>query len=155
MDKEALEKIKEIIKPVIKEDNLEFVNIEFRSECGRRVLRIFIDKENGVDVEDCAKISRKINSLLDSSDLISGKYYLEISSPGLDRPLFGEPDFIKFEGKLVKIKISQAINRQKNFVGYLRGCKDKNIILEEKISGNVFEISLDNISRARLEPEFK
>ncbi|MDD5773137.1 MAG: ribosome maturation factor RimP [bacterium] len=150
-DKEALEKIKEIIRPVIEGDNLEFVGIEFKVECGRKILRIFIDKENGVNVEDCAKISGRIDSLLDSCAFVSGSYCLEVSSPGLDRPLFGEPDFKKFEGSLVKIKISHAIDGQKNFIGYLRGCKDQNIILEEKCSGKNFEINLSNISKAKLE----
>lgn len=150
-DKEALEKIKEIIRPIIERDNLEFVSIEFKVECGRRVLRIFIDKENGINVEDCARISGKINSLSEIDNLISGSYYLEVSSPGLDRPLFGESDFKKFEGRLVKIKISHAVEKQKNFIGYLRGCGDQKIILEEKDSGKIFEINLNNISKAKLE----
>lgn len=154
-EKEALEKIKEIVRPVIEKDNLEFVNIELKIECRRRVLKIFIDKENGVNVEDCAKISRIINSLSEIDDLITGSYYLEVSSPGLDRPLFGEPDYKKFEGRLVKIKTSRALDGQKNIIGYLRGCKEQNIILEEKHSGKIIEVGLDNIARAKLEPEFK
>ncbi|MEW6087566.1 MAG: ribosome maturation factor RimP [bacterium] len=153
-DKETLEKIKEIICPVIVKDNMELVNIEFKTEYGRRILRIFVDKENGVNVEDCAKISGKINSLLDNNDLIPGSYFLEISSPGLDRALTGEPDFRKFEGRLSKIKLHEAINGQKNFIGFLRECKNQNIILEEKNSGKMFEINLNNISRAKLVPEF-
>ncbi len=149
-DKEALEKIKNIIRPVIEENNLELVNIEFKIEYGRRILRIFIDKKNGVNVEDCARISGKIDSLLDSDDLIPESYCLEVSSPGLDRTLINESDFKKFEGRLIKVKLNQAIDRQKNFIGYLRGCKDQNIILEEKDSGKKFEMSLNNISRAKL-----
>jgi ribosome maturation factor RimP len=150
-DKEVLEKIRKIISPVIEKDNLELVNVEFKVEAGRRVLKIFIDKENGVNVEDCARISGNINSMSELDDLITGSYYLEVSSPGLDRALVSESDFKKFEGRLAKIKISHAICGQKNFIGYLRGYREQKIILEEKNSGKTFEIGLNDIKRANLE----
>ncbi len=145
-----LDKITNLLKPVVERENFELIDVELKTEYGRRILRIFIDGRDGITVDDCAKISGKTGFCLDNNeDLQLGHYYLEVSSPGLDRVLKKESDFIKFTGHLINIKLNKPINGQKKFIGYLKECSNQKINIEEKHTGKIVDIDLTNILNAK------
>ena len=151
-----INRIKEIIEPVIQNIGLELFDITFSKESGRWILRVFIDKsEAEIQLSECEKVSNMINQALDKEDFISQRYNLEVSSPGLDRPLKSIDDFIKFNSKLVNIKLYSAIEYppfMKNFVGRIKDVKDNIVVLEDK-QGNIINIEYSKIARARLDVE--
>jgi len=118
MEKEIKDKIKEIIEIPILRKNMELVDLEWRREKGGWVLRIFIDKPGGVTVGDCAKISEMISKILDKEDLIHHSYVLEVSSPGIERPLVKKEDYERFKGEKAKIILKTPISGRKKFYRY-------------------------------------
>jgi ribosome maturation factor RimP len=145
--------IREILDPILKEYDLELVEVTFRVEGGRWILRITIDHEDGVKVEHCTRVSRELSVHLDVEDFIEVKYYLEVSSPGLDRPLKDEKDFEKYSGRLVAIKAHRSIAGRKKIRGTLEGIEDGivTVLLEE---GNRLEVPFEEITSARLDFKF-
>ena len=125
----------------------ELVDIE-RSPHGK-LLRIFIDKPNGVNVDDCVAVSNHLSRLLAVENVDYGR--LEISSPGLDRPLKKASDFVRFAGESAKLKLRVALQGQRNFVGVLRGVHDG--VLKLEIDGKLLYLELDNLEKARLVPK--
>ena len=125
----------------------ELVDIE-RSPHGK-LLRIFIDKPNGVNVDDCVAVSNHLSRLLAVENVDYGR--LEISSPGLDRPLKKASDFVRFAGESAKLKLRVALQGQRNFVGVLRGVHDG--VLKLDIDGKLLDLELDNLEKARLVPK--
>lgn len=146
------EKIVSIVVPVLESMGGELVDIEYRKEGSGWVLRLFIDREGGVRLDDCADVSRGVEAILDAEDIIPHEYNLEVSSPGLDRPLKKEADFKRFAGKTVKIKTFEAIDGSKNFKGRLNGCEDS--VAEINVDGVVHLIPLIKIAKANIEYEF-
>ncbi len=142
-----------ILKPILEEHDLELVEITYRTEGGRWILRVTIDHEDGVRVEHCTKASRELGVHLDVDDLVPVKYHLEVSSPGINRPLKTEKDFDRFSGKLVAIKTHRSVSGRKKINGTLEGIEDGTVrvLLEE---GNTLEIQLEDISSARLDHKF-
>ncbi|MFN3967217.1 MAG: ribosome maturation factor RimP [Endomicrobiia bacterium] len=159
---EIIKEIEKLIEPVLTEEKFELVDIEYRREPSvGLVLRIYIDhisEENltkkSVTLDDCQKISEKVGFLLDKEDLIKDSYILEVSSPGLNRKLKKEKDFLKFINSKAKIKLYGSIEGQKNFIGYIKDCKD-NILTFLTEDKKELKIRLDQISDARLEPDIK
>ena len=128
---------------------MELVEVQFRREGHGWVLRLFIDKEGGVTIDDCADVSREISAYLEVEDLIAHAYHLEVSSPGLERPLKKKTDFVRFAERLVRIKLREPLeNGQKVLVGTLRGLDEDAILLE--LETETVRIDLDKISKARL-----
>jgi ribosome maturation factor RimP len=125
----------------------ELVDVE-RSPHGR-LLRVFIDKPDGVSVDDCVAVSNHLSRLLAVENVDYGR--LEISSPGLDRPLKKTSDFIRFAGESAKLKLRVALQGQRNFVGVLRGVQDG--VLKLEVDGKVLDLELDNLEKARLVPK--
>ena len=125
----------------------ELVDIE-RSPHGK-LLRIFIDKPSGVNVDDCVAVSNHLSRLLAVENVDYGR--LEISSPGLDRPLKKASDFVRFAGESAKLKLRVALQGQRNFVGVLRGVHDG--VLKLEIDGKLLDLELDNLEKARLVPK--
>lgn len=125
----------------------ELVDVE-RSPHGR-MLRVFIDKPNGVSVDDCVAVSNHLSRLLAVENVDYGR--LEISSPGLDRPLKKTSDFIRFAGESAKLKLRVGLQGQRNFVGVLRGVQDG--VLKLEVDGKVLDLELDNLEKARLVPK--
>lgn len=125
----------------------ELVDVE-RSPHGR-LLRVFIDKPDGVSVDDCVAVSNHLSRLLAVENVDYGR--LEISSPGLDRPLKKTSDFIRFAGESAKLKLRVALQGQRNFVGVLRGVQDE--ILKLEVDGKMLDLELDNLEKARLVPK--
>ena len=152
LDQRVIDSVREILDPLLLQEGLELVDIEYRREGRGWVLRIYIDKEGGVSVEDCARISRELGNLLDLNDIIPGTYNLEISSPGLTRALKKVRDFESFKGKLVKIKTMTDIQGRRVFIGRLIDFVGN--VASVEMDGHVYFIPSDEIERANLELDF-
>ncbi len=162
----GLDKIEEIAERVAKSNGLEVVEIDLRGGGKARMLRIFIDKPEGVTHEDCANFSREIGTIFDVEDAVPGaEYTLEVSSPGLDRKLSTPADFERFTGGLVKLMTRDPVNGNRHFEGRLKAFHDGRLSLElsgrkkskkqeEVAAGSAVEIELANVEKANLVPEF-
>ncbi len=156
-EKELKEKIKELIEFPLLKKNIEIVSLEWKKGKGRGILRIFIDKINKpgtITIEDCAKASQLIGRLLDEKDLIHTSYFLEVSSPGINRPLVKREDFDRFKGEKVKISLKTQISGRKNFKGILLGI-DKEGIVKVEIEGKVWKLPFEEIKKANLERDIE
>lgn len=132
MAKKKIEEIiAEIARPITDNLSYELVDVEFLKEGANWYLRVYIDKDGGVTLDDCQLVSHQLSDKLDEIDPITQSYFLEVSSPGLDRPLKKEKDFEKFKGELVEVKLFEGINGRKLFEGKLKGLTDGNIIIED------------------------
>lgn len=148
----VVESVEGLIDPILKEIRLELVDVEYKKEGQNWVLRIYIDKEGGVTIDDCSKASRQIEDLIDVEEVVPTSYTLEVSSPGLDRPLRKEKDFLRFQGKRAHVTTYAPIQQQKNFKGIIRGFQNETLTLETD-QGQV-EIPINQMAKARLEVEF-
>ena len=154
-------KVEVLVLPLFEEMDLELVDIEYRREPQGWVLRFFLDKKGGITLDDCAMASRQISSLLDVEDIIPTAYNLEVSSPGLERPLKKRHDFIRFSGHLIKVKTLDPVATEhsdkprKTFTGTLvRLDQDDILITLHKHQAAEVRIPLSNIDTAHLVPEF-
>ncbi len=152
-EKELKEKIRELIEIPIIRKNIELVDLQWKRERSGWVLRLFIDKPGGVTIGDCAKISELVGKILDKEDIIHRSYILEVSSPGIDRPLVKKEDYERFKGEKVKIVLKNPIEGRKNFKGLLLGIKGDFVQIE--IENRVHEIPFEEIKKANLQPEIK
>lgn len=148
----VIESIIEIVEPVINDEALDLVDVEYKKLGKTWTLRILIDSDQGVTVDDCKKVSRQVGDMIEIDDLISNPFVLEVSSPGLDRPLKKEKDFLRFKNKAIKVKTFSPMENRKNFRGTIQDCKNKILFLDEE--GVSIEISLDKISQAKPIIEF-
>lgn len=140
-----------LLEPSVTALGFELVAVEIVGSGGDRTLRVYIDHPDGITVDDCADVSRQVSAVLDVEDPLPGAYVLEVSSPGLDRPLVKSADFERFKGSLVKIRTREAILGRKNFTGLLSEAAGDNVIVE--VDGEPYEIGLANIDQARLVPD--
>ena len=122
--------ISELVEPVLEEIGFELVDVEYLSKHGKWVLRLFIDKNAGVTIDDCARVSGEIGDLIDVKDIIENDYVLEVSSPGLNRILKKEKDFIRAIGKKIKMRTAVPIKGRRNFTGYLRDFQKDTLYVE-------------------------
>ena len=127
------------------------VDLEYQRESRGWVLRIYIDQEGGVTVEDCAEVNREVGTTLEVRNLIANRYVLEVSSPGLTRPLKKAEDFIKYQTRLVKVKTFKPIEGRRNFKGTLLGLEGERVRL--MVEGRMYEVPLQGITKANLEIE--
>ena len=146
-------KVEELIKPILDAMDYELVDIEYLSERGRWILRIYVDTVGGVTLDDCARVSREIGDLIDVKDIIAHEYVLEVSSPGLNRPLKRERDFLWARGKKVKIKMANPVEGRRNFVGYLKDLREGKLHLE--VEKTLIFLSLKDVKKANLVFEFE
>ncbi|MEH7110925.1 ribosome maturation factor RimP [Neobacillus niacini] len=146
------EVVEELAQPIIHELGLELVEIEFVKEGKNWFLRVYIDKENGVDIEDCGIVSERLSEKLDELDPITHNYFLEVSSPGAERPLKKAKDFEKAIGKNVFIKTYEPIDGEKGFEGTLLDYDGQTVKLEMKIKTRkkIIEIPYEKVANARL-----
>jgi len=144
----------EILGPVIEDMGYELVYVRFLAERGRPILRFFIDKPGGVGIDDCERVSREIDTIIEVEEVVSGSYVLEVSSPGLDRPLFGPADYVRFEGKLAKVKTSEPIGGNKVFRGRITSPTDEGFTLVPDDAGENVFIDYSRVVKANLEVEF-
>lgn len=152
MDESVAERVSSLIMPILDKAGMELVDLEYRKEGSGWVLRLFIDKESGVTLDDCVDISREVEAVLDAEDIIHHEYNLEVSSPGLNRPLKKEADFKRFAGRLAKVKTFEVIGASKNFKGRIEGCEEGMVALN--VDGMTHRIPLSKIAKANLEIEF-
>lgn len=136
------------LENLLEKMGLELVDIEFRREGKRLIFRTYIDREEGVDLDTCEEASRMIEAVLDEENLIDEPYYLEVSSPGLDRLLKKDRDFVRFQGRKVKVKTMEPIEGQKNFTGILKGLVEEKILVE--VGNKTVNIPKDKALSVRL-----
>jgi ribosome maturation factor RimP len=155
MDRSAEENIHALAARVAEECNFEVVDLQLWARGKRTLLRVFIDKEGGITLDNCETFSRRLESLLDVEDPIAGPYTLEVSSPGLDRPLKNLRDFRRNIGKLMRIVTKEKISNQSFFVGRLEGVNEHSLRLSLTDGKGEVDIPLSLLSRANLELELK
>ena len=145
--------LNEILQPLVEDLGYVFVGLVYNSDPKHAVLRIYIDHENGVGIKDCERVSRETAALLDVKDLIRNHYNLEVSSPGLDRPLFTLAHFREFAGSEVKLALIAPQEGQRKFSGSIQDVTDNSVSIE--YDGVEITLAFDNIARARLVPDYK
>jgi len=145
---------RQVVDPVLNGLGYELVDIRYVCDSGRWCLRFFIDKPGGVGIKDCELVSREIETLLEVEDVVSGPYALEVSSPGLDRPLMKPADFERFEGSLAKVKTKLAVNGQKVFVGRISSSGTDGFDIVPADGSDAVHITYDQVQKANLEVEF-
>jgi ribosome maturation factor RimP len=149
---EISERVRTLAEPILAEQGLELVDVEFRRETHGWVLRLYMDKSGGIVLDDCQRVSEELGDHLDVEDLIDHPYHLEVSSPGLDRPLARPEHFVRFAGKAARITTRDDIGGRHNFRGRLAGLQGTAVLLDLQ-DGQRATIPLELILRARLEPE--
>ncbi len=142
----------ELVEPVLAEDDFELVDIEYKKEGNRCFLRVFIHKSGGITLKDCQKISRKIEDIIEIENIITGNYILEVSSPGLDRPLKSEKDLLRNLNNRICVSTRSPINKKSTLVGTIENAE--NGLLYLKLDEGVLSIPIDEIKKAVLEIKF-
>jgi len=157
---QPLDQIRAIAERVAASRGLEVWDIQSRREAVGHVVRVFIDRpgpaaspEESVSIEDCEQVNREISTILDVEDPLPFAYTLEVSSPGLDRPMRGADDYRRFAGRLAKVVVKEAVDNQKAFEGRLRGVEQDEVLLEAP-NGRMHRLPMRLITRGRLEVEF-
>lgn len=147
------EKTEALLMPMLTEHQFELVDVEFVKEAGTWFLRAYIDKPGGITIDDCEKISRALSDQLDEKNFIEESYILEVSSPGLGRPLKKEKDFVRSQGESVDVKLFRAVGKQKEFTGILKEWDKETVTLEFE-DGAVLVLERANIALIRLAFDF-
>ena len=150
--KQVRQQLEQIAEILVASEGMELVDLEYRKEGRRWMLRLFIDKDGGVTLDDCASISRELGDLLDVKDIIPQAYVLEVSSPGLNRRLRKKEDFSRFAGRKVRLRLVAPIDGRKKIVGELEGVEGEAVIVaapEGRCS-----VALEDIAKANLVYEF-
>ena len=153
MESEVVDKIEELISPFLREEDVELVEIVYKKTAGRMLLRLLLDKAEGINLEECSNLNRKIGEALDELNLIDEPYILEISSPGLDRPLESAADFKRAMGKQVKVVLNSEIEGKGVWTGEVVGVNGRNVAI--KTEDKRLEIPLDKIIKAKKEIKFR
>lgn len=143
-----------LIQPLVEDLGFEFVGIEYSNNPKNSVLRIYIDEPSrGIAIEDCEQVSREVAALLDVEDPISGNYNLEVSSPGLARPIFNLEQFGRFVGEVVSMTLFSPVNNRRKFKGELLAVVDDQVFVDQ--DGEKIGIDFTNIVKSRLEPDYR
>lgn len=146
------EQLQAMIAPAVTALGYELWGIEFHSHSHTPVLRVFIDSENGINVDDCAAVSRQISSVLDVEDPISSEYTLEVSSPGMDRPLFTLDQFQRYQGETIKVKLRAPFEGRRNFRGLLTGVEADEVVVV--VDAHEYLLPIELIDKANVIPQF-
>ncbi|MCW8127775.1 ribosome maturation factor RimP [Microbulbifer halophilus] len=148
------EQLEELLAPVVESLGCELWGVEYQTHGRNALLRIYIDSEDGVAVEDCEKVSRQASAVLDVEDPISGRYTLEVSSPGLDRPLYKLNQYERFVGAQIEVRLRMPLDGQRKWRGLLAGVEGEEVVL--RVDGeNEYLLPVDSIERAKVIPQFK
>ncbi|NPV25966.1 MAG: ribosome maturation factor RimP [Firmicutes bacterium] len=146
------EQVEKLAQPIVAANDLELVGVEYKKEGGHWYLRIFIDRDGGVNLEDCQMVSEQIGAKLDEVDPIAGTYILEVSSPGLERPLKRDRDYERFQGHQITVNTYAPYNGIKTFTGTLIGLREGMIVLEQ--NGEEIKIPRGQAARVHLVAQF-
>ena len=149
----SLQVLNELLQPLVEDLGFEFVGIEYNSNPNHAILRIYIDHENGVDLKDCEVVSRETAALLDVKDPIKSRYDLEVSSPGLARPLFTLAHYGEFIGKQAQITLFAPQDGRRKFNGPILGAVESTVKIEQ--DGTEVALNFDNIAKAKLIPDYE
>lgn len=144
--------LRDLLGPAVAALGCELVGTEYRPNGAHSLLRVYIDKPDGVTMEDCTAVSHQVSGLLDVEDPVPGHYTLEVSSPGLDRPLFQAHDFERFAGQVVKLRTRFPVAGKRNFRGLLQGLQEQQVLIQEQ-DGKQVSLPLEQIEQARLVPD--
>ena len=147
-EKKVVQQVWALAETLCASEGLELIQVEYQRESAGRILRLYIDKPGGINLEDCVGVSRQMGDILDVALETAGPYNLEVTSPGPERPLAKKQDYEKFKGSRVKIKTNHRLNGQKNFTGVLLGISNDQVKLQ--IGEQIIKLSHVNISKARL-----
>lgn len=145
------QQLEQLLKPAVEAMDCELWGIEYR-QGNRPVLRVFIDRDAGVTVEDCERVSRQISSVLDVEDVIRVEYTLEVSSPGMDRPLFTKAQFARFIGEQVSLRLRMPYEGRRKFKGRLAGVENDDIVIA--IDDEEYLFPIESIDKANIVPSF-
>jgi ribosome maturation factor RimP len=156
MSKKVTDLAEELVTPILEEMNLELVDIEYVKEGKNWFLRIFIDQDNGIDIEECGKVSEKLSEKLDALDPIQQAYFLEVSSPGVERPLKKEKDFTKAIGKNIFVKLYEPIDGEKAFEGELTDFDGNELQINIKVKTKTKTVTVpyEKVASARIAVSF-
>lgn len=146
-----LRQIEKDLEALLAQDAMELVDLQYRNEGGRWVLRLFIDKAAGVTIDDCQAVSDKAGAFLDAADVMTHGYTLEVSSPGVDRVIKKDKDFQRFAGHRVAIRLRAPVEGRRRYQGFLKGLEDGRIVLENE--GALVRLDRAGVDEARLDPE--
>ena len=148
------EEIAHIVEPILNARGVELVDLTYRRESTGWTLRVFIEKPGGITLGDCEIWSDEIGRIVDEKSIVDGAYTLEVSSPGINRPLKKQADFERFSGEKVEIKLFAPLSGRRHFLGILRGFKEGKVLIEDH-TGLPFEIPLGDIAHARLDRDIQ
>lgn len=152
IDREAVEdRVAALAERIAGREGCELVQVEYVHQSGRWILRLYIDRPEGIKIDDCATVSRQMSAVLDVEDFIPQAYNLEVSSPGLDRPLTKGDDYRRFAGEPVNIRTRSPLDGRRRFRGILQKCEGDVVTITDH-AGEVFEIPIGLVSKARLDP---
>jgi ribosome maturation factor RimP len=146
------EALTELVEPVVVGMGYELVGVEYRPGRGQDLVRVYIDSEAGVTVDDCARVSHQVSGVLDVEDPVPGSYRLEISSPGLDRPIIRAADFERFAGAVARVRLNGLWEGRRKIVGVLRGLRDGEVLIDE--DGTIHAVPLERIEKCNLVPDY-
>ena len=149
----SLQKLNELLQPLVEDLGYEFIGLEYNPNPKHSMLRIYIDHENGVGIQDCETVSRETAALLDVKDPIKSRYNLEVSSPGLDRPLFTPAHFSEFTGSEVQINLFAPQDGRRKFSGPILSAGESSVNIEQ--DGSEVTLDYDNIAKAKLIPDYE
>lgn len=149
-----IEKVEQTSTPVLARHSAELVDLLFVHEHGQWVLRFFIDKAGGITLDDCATISHEISAVLDAEDLIPQSYSLEVSSPGLNRPLKKPTDYQRFIGERVDVTLFAPLNGQRHFHGTIQAVDEEHVTVQGD-PGQTYALPLADVAKARLDPDIQ
>lgn len=147
-----LEQLQALLAPVVEALGYECWGVEFISQGRHSVLRVYIDRPEGILIDDCEAVSRQVSGILDVEDPISGEYTLEKSSPGMDRPLFTLEQFAKHAGEQVKIRLRSPYEGRRNYQGILRGVEEQDVVV--LVDDHEYLLPIDSIDKANIIPRF-
>lgn len=145
---EQLELIEKLVTPVLESSGYQLVDLEFDKDMGRRILRLYIDKDGGITLDNCTEISHALSAFLDVEDPLPGAYLLEVSSPGIERPLRFPKDFVRFAGETIKLSTVEPIDGRQNYRGILIGSDAQTITMN--VDGKEYTIPFSALAKARI-----
>lgn len=146
------DKIEALLKPTVESMGFEFWGCEYLPAGQHSTLRIYIDKTDGVTVDDCGDVSRQVSAVMDVEDPIASAYMLEVSSPGLDRPLFQPSQYVPYQGQQLQVRTAAPVMGRRRFKGKMTSVDDTGIVVE--VDGELFEIPFAQIDKANVVPQF-
>lgn len=149
---QAAKQIEELLEPGVNALGYELLGLEFLSQGRHSVLRLYIDRPDGITVEDCERVSHQVSGVLEVEDPIKGQYTLEVSSPGLERPLFKPEHFERFIGEQVQLRLVRPLDGRRKFKGRLLGLRDGSVVIE--LDGQELMLPWEDIDKAHLVPQW-